>query len=96
MVGLDPRHTRIIKRELKERSRNGVTIFMSTHQLNVAEELVDRIGVINNGRLYAVSALDGLRQLPEGRNDKNGKQNGIEDLFLALTEEGVLDVDSAE
>ncbi len=96
MVGLDPRHTRIIKQELKERSRNGVTIFMSTHQLNVAEELADRIGVITNGRLCAVGSLEELRRLPQSQVKDGEAQNGIEDLFLALTEKHVLDIDSAE
>lgn len=68
----------------------------SLSALNVAEELADRIGVIKNGGLCAVGALDKLRQLPEGQKGENGKQSGIEDLFLALTEKGVLGVDSAE
>ncbi|MFK5923752.1 MAG: ABC transporter ATP-binding protein [Verrucomicrobiota bacterium] len=96
MVGLDPRHTRIIKEELKERSRKGVTVFMSTHQLNVAEELADRIGVINNGRLCAVGSLAELRQLPQSQSGAEGVESGIEDLFLALTEKNVLEVKSAE
>ncbi len=52
MVGLDPMHARIVKDELKERSRAGTTIFLSTHQLGVAEELADRIGIIGQGRLH--------------------------------------------
>ena len=96
MVGLDPLHTRIIKQELKERSQNGVTIFMSTHQLNVAEELADRIGVINNGRMCAVGTLDELRKTQEARDGEGERKTGLEDLFLALTEKNVLDVKSAE
>jgi len=95
MVGLDPRHTRVIKQELKERSRKGVTVFMSTHQLNVAEELADRIGVINNGRMCAVGSLEELRGLRGDREGDESGQAGLEELFLALTENNVLDVESA-
>ena len=45
MVGLDPQHARIVKDVLKERSRAGMTVFLSTHQLSVAEELADRVGI---------------------------------------------------
>lgn len=91
MLGLDPHHTRVIKRELKERSRNGVTVFMSTHQLNVAEELADRIGIINNGRMSAMGTLDELRRMHQKRDQGRDNQTGLEDLFLALTEKSVLD-----
>lgn len=96
MVGLDPRHTRVIKQELKERSQKGVTVFMSTHQLNVAEELADRIGVINNGQICALGTLDEISRIQGGGGgDRRGK-TGLEDLFLALTEEDVLNTESAE
>src|SRR5208282_2170638 len=49
MVGLDPMHARIVKHEFRERSRAGTTVFLSTHQLGVAEELADRIGIIGQG-----------------------------------------------
>ena len=55
MVGLDPANARVVKDILKERSRAGMTVFLSTHQLAVAEELADRIGIIHRGRLAAVS-----------------------------------------
>lgn len=96
MVGLDPRHTRVIKQELKERSQKGVTVFMSTHQLNVAEELADRIGVINNGRICALGTLDEIRQIQGGGEGAGGGKAGLEDLFLALTEKDVLNEKSAE
>jgi len=86
MLGLDPHHTRVIKQELKERSRNGVTVFMSTHQLNVAEELADRIGIIDNGRMRAVGTLEELRRTHQERDQDGGGQTGLEELFLALTE----------
>ena len=47
MVGLDPHHARVVKDILKERSRAGVTVVVSTHQLSAAEEMADRIGIIH-------------------------------------------------
>jgi ABC-2 type transport system ATP-binding protein len=79
MVGLDPMHTRIVKDELKERSRAGTTIFLSTHQLGVAEELADRIGIIGQGRLVALGTLEELRRQTSGTG-------GLEGIFLSLTE----------
>src|SRR5437868_12981272 len=54
MVGLDPHHARVVKDVLKERSLAGMTVFLSTHQLEVAEEMADRIGTTHQGRLLAV------------------------------------------
>ncbi len=79
MVGLDPMHARIVKNELKERSRNGVTIFLSTHTLSVAEEMADRIGIINHGRLIALGTVDELRQ-------KSEESGALERVFLALVD----------
>jgi ABC-2 type transport system ATP-binding protein len=81
MVGLDPQHTRIVKDVLKERSRAGVTVLVSTHQLSVAEEIADRIGIIHGGRLIAVGNRDELRK-------QSGAAGPMEDIFLALTANG--------
>ena len=62
MVGLDPHHARVVKDVLKERSREGMTVFVSTHQLSVAEEMADRIGIIHEGRLAAVGTREELRR----------------------------------
>lgn len=78
MVGLDPQHARVVKDILKERSREGMTVFVSTHQLSLAEEMADRIGIIHQGRLVAVGTRDELRQL-------SGASGPLEDAFLALT-----------
>ena len=78
MVGLDPQHARIVKDILKERSRAGMTVFLSTHQLSVAEELADRIGIIHQGRLVAVGTRDQLRH-------QSGVAGPLEQSFLALT-----------
>ncbi len=61
MVGLDPLHVRIVKDELKARSKAGTTIFMSTHLLNIAQELADRIGIIYGGKLVALDTYENLR-----------------------------------
>jgi ABC-2 type transport system ATP-binding protein len=79
MVGLDPMHARVVKDELKERSRAGTTIFLSTHQLGVAEELADRIGIIGHGRLLALGTLDDLRRQTSGTRE-------LEGIFLSLIE----------
>jgi ABC-2 type transport system ATP-binding protein len=79
MVGLDPMHARIVKDELKERSRKGMTVFFSTHTLSVAEEIADRIGIINHGRLAAVGTVDELRKL-------SSQTGALEEVFLAIVE----------
>jgi ABC-2 type transport system ATP-binding protein len=78
MVGLDPQHVRVVKDILKERSLQGMTVFVSTHQLSVAEEMADRIGIIHQGRLIAVGTRDELRQ-------QSGASGPLERTFLALT-----------
>jgi ABC-2 type transport system ATP-binding protein len=79
MVGLDPVHARIIKEELHARSRQGVTVLMSTHLLHIAEQVADRIGIMSKGRLIACGSMDQLRQ---GRRSAE-----LEPLFLEMIEE---------
>jgi ABC-2 type transport system ATP-binding protein len=78
MVGLDPHHARVLKDLLKEKSLQGMTVFISTHQLSVAEEMADRIGIIHQGRLIAVGTRDELRR-------QSGQDGALEQSFLALT-----------
>jgi len=78
MVGLDPQHTRIVKDVLKERSLAGMTVLVSTHQLSIAEEMADRIGIINAGKLIAVGTRDELRR----QSHSTGQ---LEEIFLSLT-----------
>ena len=78
MVGLDPQHARIIKDVLKERSRAGVTVLVSTHQLSIAEEMADRIGIIHGGKLIAVGTREELRR-------QSGGTGQLEEVFLSLT-----------
>ena len=78
MVGLDPHHVRVVKDVLKERSQAGMTVFLSTHQLSVAEEMADRIGIIHQGRLIALGTREELRQ-------QSGSTGALEETFLTLT-----------
>lgn len=80
MVGLDPHHARVVKDLLRERSRAGMTVFLSTHQINVADELADRVGIIHRGRLLAVGTPDEIRR-------RAGADGELERAFLAITED---------
>ena len=80
MVGLDPQHARIVKDVLKERSLAGVTVLVSTHQLSIAEEMADRIGIIHGGKLIAVGTREELRK-------QSGASGALEEIFLSLTAE---------
>jgi len=79
MVGLDPRSARIVKDALKERTRTGGVVFMSTHSLPTAEELCDRIGIIHHGKLIFLDTLSKLRE------QKQRLDGTLESLFLDLT-----------
>jgi ABC-2 type transport system ATP-binding protein len=78
MVGLDPQHARVVKDVLKERANAGMTVFISTHQLSVAEEMADRIGIMHQGKLVAVGTRNELHHL-------SGISGALEKVFLALT-----------
>lgn len=78
MVGMDPLGARLFKALLRSLTLQGKTIFMSTHSLEVAEELCDRIGIILGGKLIALGTLDELQR-------QAGKEGRLEDIFLKLT-----------
>jgi ABC-2 type transport system ATP-binding protein len=80
LTGLDALSARHVKGLLGERVRNGDTIIMTTHILEVAERMADRIGVIASGRLVAEGTLGELR-LQNGSADLS-----LEDLFIALVD----------
>jgi len=79
MVGLDPRSAKIVKETLKKKSGEGISVFMSTHSLQVAEELCDRIGIIKDGKLIFV---DTQQKLQDYKKQYGGK---LESVFLELT-----------
>ena len=82
MVGLDPKNARVVKEELKARSEAGVTVFLSTHLLNVAQELADRIGIIHHGELIALGDVEEIMRVEEGGEDRS-----LEEVFLELTKD---------
>ena len=85
MVGLDPRSARTVKDVLKKLSREQqLTVFMSTHTLSVAEEIADRVGILNKGTLAALGTVHELREMQTARQVEGHKR--LEDLFLELTE----------
>ncbi len=62
MVGLDPKSVRLVKDLLRIKARAGQTIFMSTHLLSIAEEIADRVGIVNKGELQFLGTIDQLRE----------------------------------
>ena len=78
-VGLDPKSARLIKDILRQLADRGAAVMLSTHILEIAERMCDRIGIINKGQLIAVGTMEELRTL-----DKTG-QTSLEDIFLDLT-----------
>ena len=79
MVGLDPHHARVLKDILRERADQGMTVFVSTHQLSVAEEMADRIGIMNQGKIVAVGSHSELQAA--------NRDSKLESIFLSLTTE---------
>jgi len=79
MVGLDPQSQRLVKGILKKLTERGITVFMSTHTLSVAEELCTKIGIIHKGKLLKIGALDKLR------SDAQMENKSLEELFVKLT-----------
>ena len=79
MVGLDPKAARLIKDLLRTFVREGGTIFLSTHTLEVAEALCDRIAIIQDGRIRTVGSMEELRAEAEAG------AAGLEEIFLKLT-----------
>jgi ABC-2 type transport system ATP-binding protein len=78
-VGLDPKSARLIKDVLRQLADRGAAVMLSTHILEIAERMCNRIGIINKGELIAVGTMNELRD-----QDKTG-QASLEDIFLGLT-----------
>jgi ABC-2 type transport system ATP-binding protein len=81
MVGLDPRSIRTVRNLFQEHTRGGGTVFMSTHTLDIAEAVADRIGIIHHGELIAIGTLAELKAKAE-------REHSLEEIFLQLTEAG--------
>ena len=79
MVGLDPRGARLIKDIFRAMSKKGVAILMSTHTLEVAQEVCDRISIILRGKIIASGTVDDLRALAGGEDAQ------LTPVFLKLT-----------
>ena len=88
-VGLDPRSARMIKDILRQMADRGAAIFLSTHILEIAERMCDRIGIINRGQLVAVGTMTELRTIGDSSVPTSGAVTGsetsLEDIFLSLT-----------
>ena len=79
MVGLDPKSSFQLKEIMRERCNEGNTVFFSTHVLEVAEKLCDRIAIINKGEIVALGTMEELRDHAE-------EKESLENIFLELTE----------
>jgi ABC-2 type transport system ATP-binding protein len=83
MVGLDPKGIRLVKDLFRDLAKQNVAVFLSTHNLELAEQVCHSIGIIHEGQLLACDNIAGLRAqaaLPESR---------LEDIFLRLTTEEI-------
>jgi len=79
MVGLDPKSARLVKELFKQRAKGGTAIFLSTHSLEIAEELCHRIAIITEGRILTSGTMETLRE------EAGEKFSDLEDIFLELT-----------
>jgi ABC-2 type transport system ATP-binding protein len=86
LTGLDAGSARQVKNVLRERARSGGTIIMTTHILEVAERMADRIGIIAHGKLIAEGTLEELRR--QAGTDADAREGGsLEETFLTLVAE---------
>ena len=79
MTGLDPKSSFDLKEMMREHAKSGKTVFFSTHVLEVAEKLCDRVGIINKGKLVFVGTFDEMKE-------KFKEEGTLEELFLEITE----------
>ena len=79
MTGLDPKASHLLKEMMNEHTKKGNTVFFSTHVLEVAEKLCDRIGIINNGKLIALGSVEEIK-------NKFNEDESLENIFLEITE----------
>jgi len=83
MVGMDPRGARTLKDLFRALAQDGVTIFLSTHSIDTAEEICDRIGIIGHGKLIACGTMAELQRQVDGNH------SNLESVFLELTREQI-------
>ena len=79
MTGLDPKSSHDLKEMMRKHIKDGNTVFFSTHVLEVAEKLCDRVGIINKGKLVFVGTYEEMK-------NKFKENKSLEDLFLEITE----------
>jgi ABC-2 type transport system ATP-binding protein len=79
MVGLDPKAARLLKEIFRHFAEHGGTVLMSTHTLEIAEAMCDRIAIIQNGKIVARGTVDEMRQQTAAGDAS------LEELFLKLT-----------
>ena len=79
LSGLDPKSARIVKDLIRNLAEDGVTTIMSTHVLEIAQAMCDRIAIMQNGRLLALGTMEELRR------EAGMPGSGLEDIFLKLT-----------
>ena len=79
MTGLDPKSSHLLKELMREHADKGNTVFFSTHVLEVAEKICDRIGIIHNGKLIAVGTVEEIK-------NQFSKDDSLENIFLEITE----------
>ncbi|HPD18212.1 MAG: ABC transporter ATP-binding protein [Candidatus Goldbacteria bacterium] len=79
MIGLDPKSMKVLKEVFKDLAEKGMTVFMSTHSLELAEDVCTSIGIIDKGKLLTCGAVNVVK--------KKNKSKKIEEVFFRLTEE---------
>lgn len=79
LTGLDPKSAFILKEMMREHTSQGKTVFFSTHVLEVAEKLCDRIAIINKGKIIFCGTMDKIRESAKGNES-------LEKIFLEMTE----------
>jgi ABC-2 type transport system ATP-binding protein len=80
LTGLDPYSARRIKDLLQDLCQQGSTVFLSTHVLEIAERVCDRVGILDHGQLIAVGTMEALRAQAQ-----SGAETSLEDIFMKLT-----------
>jgi ABC-2 type transport system ATP-binding protein len=79
MVGLDPKGARKVRKLFRDLAREGMTIFLTTHELSTAEAVCDRIGIIHHGKVTALGSVEELAQ------QIRAPGSHLEEIFLRLT-----------